>query len=77
MSSIRYRYKSEKDEKLFQFNGTSCSLGDFKRFLVGKPSKLPSRRSKDDIDFTVNDAYSNEGLSQTVALYRIDCLSLV
>ncbi|CAF3033548.1 unnamed protein product, partial [Rotaria sp. Silwood2] len=60
MSFIRYRCKSEKDFKLFPCDEMSCSLGNLKRFLMGKSSKLASRRSKDEIDFIVTNASTNE-----------------
>ena len=63
MSFIRYRYKSEKDFKLFPFDGISCSVGYLKQFLMGKPSKSASRRPKDEIDFIIMDASTNEGMS--------------
>lgn len=77
MSFLRYRYKSDRDFKIFHFNGMSCSLGDLKRFLVGTPSKLASRRSRDDSAFIVNDAYTSKGLSLTIALSPIYFLCLL
>ncbi len=68
MSFIRYRCKSEKDFKLFPCDGMACSVGYLKQFLMGKPSKSASRRSKDEIDFIITNASTNEGLSLTIAL---------
>ena len=62
MSFIRYRYKSEKDFKMFLFARADCSVGYLKQSLMDKPSKGKSFRSKDEIDFTIIDASTNEGL---------------
>ncbi len=68
MSFIRYRFKSEKDFKLFPFDSMACSVGYLKQFLMGKSSKSAPRRSKDEIDFIITDASTNEGLSLIIAL---------
>lgn len=65
-SFIRYRYKSEKDFKLFECHGIGCAVFALKKFLAGNPSKSKPHHPKNKFDFVITDTENNKGLSLNI-----------
>ncbi|CAF0939859.1 unnamed protein product [Adineta ricciae] len=73
MSCIRYRFKSEKDFKVFPCNQVGCVVNQLKDSLIGQSNKKKLRRWKDETVYIVKDAstdheYQNDG--DFIPIYR-------